>query len=71
MADGLAATLFELEAGCEGQMKVVCTAEELETYLRDDVLAAILHFEGAENLGPNPGALEVLYEAGLRSLGPV
>jgi membrane dipeptidase len=35
------------------------------------VLAAILHFEGAENLGPDPGALEELYEAGLRSLGLV
>jgi membrane dipeptidase len=35
------------------------------------VLAAILHFEGAENLGPDPGALEDLYEVGLRSLGLV
>jgi membrane dipeptidase len=30
-----------------------------------------LHFEGAENLGPDPGALEDLYEMGLRSLGLV
>jgi membrane dipeptidase len=35
------------------------------------VLAAVLHFEGAENLGPDPGALEALYEKGLRSLGLV
>ena len=34
-------------------------------------MAAILHFEGAENLGPDPGALEELYEVGLRSLGLV
>jgi membrane dipeptidase len=34
-------------------------------------LAAILHFEGAENLGPDLGALEGLYTAGLRSLGIV
>ena len=34
-------------------------------------MAAILHFEGAENLGPDPGALEELYETGLRSLGLV
>ena len=33
------------------------------------MLAAVLHFEGAENLGPD--LLEDLYEAGLRSLGLV
>jgi membrane dipeptidase len=52
-------------------MKVVRTAEELESCLRDGVLAAVLHFEGAENLGPDPGTLESLHEAGLRSLGLV
>jgi membrane dipeptidase len=49
----------------------VRTDEELERCLREGVLAAILHFEGAENLGPDPGALESYYEAGLRSLGIV
>ena len=71
IAGELAAILFELEAESGGQVKIVRTAEELETCLRDGVLAAILHFEGAENLGSDPGALEVLYEVGLRSLGPV
>ena len=70
-ADKLAATLFRMEAGSGGRMKVVRTAEELEGCLRQGVLAAVLHFEGAENLGPDPGALEALYEAGLRSLGLV
>jgi membrane dipeptidase len=37
--------------------------------LRGGVLAAVLYFEGAENLGPAP--LENFYEAGLRSLGLV
>ena len=71
MADGLAAELFRIESESEGQMKVVRTAEELESCLHNGVLAAVLHFEGAENLGPNPGALEDLYGAGLRSLGLV
>jgi membrane dipeptidase len=70
-ADELAKALFEIEAESEGQMKLVRTAEEIESCLRDSVLAAILHFEGAENLGPDPGALEDLYEMGLRSLGLV
>jgi len=68
-ADGLAAILFELES--EGGLRVVRTSEELEGCLTDGIVAAILHFEGAENLGPDPGALEDLYEAGLRSLGLV
>ena len=70
-ADGLARTLFGLEAGSAGRMSIVRTAEELALCLRDGVLAAVLHFEGAENLGPDPGALEELYDAGLRSLGLV
>jgi membrane dipeptidase len=70
-ADALADVLFKIEARSRGHMKIVRKAEELESCLRDGVLAAVLHFEGAENLGPDPGALEDLYETGLRSLGLV
>jgi membrane dipeptidase len=49
----------------------VRTADELEGCLRDGIVAAVLHLEGAENLGSAPGALENYYEAGLRSLGLV
>jgi membrane dipeptidase len=68
-ADGLVAGLFRLQA--ERGLKVVRTVDELEGCLREGVVAAILHFEGAENLGPDPGALEELYAVGLRSLGLV
>ncbi len=34
-------------------------------------IAAIMHVEGAEAIGPDLGELEVLYAAGLRSIGPV
>jgi membrane dipeptidase len=68
-ADELVASLFELES--EGGLRIVRTADELEGCLRDGTIAAILHFEGAENLGPDAGALEGLYETGLRSLGLV
>ena len=68
-ADELLAGLLRLRA--EGGLRVVRTADELEGCMRDGILAAILHFEGAENLGADPGALEVLYEVGLRSLGLV
>jgi membrane dipeptidase len=68
-ADGLVEGLFRLQS--EDGLSVVRTAEELEGCLSDGTVAAILHFEGAENLGPDPGALEELYEAGLCSLGLV
>jgi membrane dipeptidase len=70
-AGDLAAILFKMEAGSGEQIKVVRTAEEIESSLLSGVLAALLHFEGAENLGPDPGALEDLYKTGLRSLGLV
>ena len=70
-ADAMTRLLLRLEAESGGSLKVVRTAEEVEDCLEGGVLAAVLHFEGAENLGPEPGALEGLYELGLRSLGLV
>jgi membrane dipeptidase len=70
-ADAMTKLLFRLEEESEGNLRVVRTAAEIEGCIDDGALAAILHFEGAENLGPEPGALEELYELGLRSLGLV
>jgi membrane dipeptidase len=67
----MTANLFRLEAESDGQVKVVRTVDELITCLRKGVLAAILHFEGAEAIDPGLDALEVFYQAGLRSLGIV
>src|SRR5689334_13476371 len=67
----MTALLFRIEADSGGQLKVVRMADELAACLRDGVLAAILHFEGAEAIDPELNALEVFYRAGLRSLGPV
>ncbi len=71
MAIGVSAVLFRLEAASEGQFKVVRTARELAECLESGVVAAILHFEGAEPIDTNLDALEVFYQAGLRSLGLV
>jgi membrane dipeptidase len=65
------ATLFRIESESEGQVKVVRTTDELVRCLEEDILAAILHFEGAEAIDPHLDALEVFYQAGLRSLGIV
>jgi membrane dipeptidase len=71
VAIGMSALLFRAEAESQGQLKVVRTSDELATCLRDGVLATILHFEGAEAIDPKLNALEVFYQAGLRSLGLV
>ncbi|MGD1975117.1 MAG: dipeptidase [Desulfobacterales bacterium] len=63
------AGMFRLEAESEGQIKVVRTAGELTATLGQDVIAAVLHFEGAEAIDPDLNALDVFYQAGLRSLG--
>jgi membrane dipeptidase len=54
-----------------GHVRVVRAIEDLDRARADGVLAAVLHHEGAEAIGPGLEALEVWYAAGLRSLGPV
>lgn len=66
-----AARMFRIERESEGRVEVVRTAIELEECLEKGVIAAVLHVEGAEAIGPELDELEVLYQAGLRSLGPV
>jgi membrane dipeptidase len=68
---GMTALLFRIEAASEGQLAVVRSVAEIEACLREERLAAILHFEGADPIDTNLDALEVFYRAGLRSLGLV
>jgi len=70
-ANVLTNKLFRLEEESAGQLAVVRTAGEIESCLASGVMAAVLHFEGAENIGPDPSALGELYDMGLRSLGLV
>jgi membrane dipeptidase len=67
----LAARLFRDERASNGRLKVVRGVAELQQCLEQRVLAAIFHVEGAELIDPDLEALEILYQAGLRSLGPV
>ncbi|MHB9144871.1 MAG: dipeptidase [Symbiobacteriia bacterium] len=71
MTVDMMALLFRLEEQSKGRMRVVRTVAELQECLDSDCLGAILHFEGAEVIDPDLGALEVFYRAGLRSLGLV
>ncbi len=63
--------LSKIERESDGKVKVVLTVDDLTSCLREDIFSAILHFEGAEAIDPGLDALEVFYQAGLRSLGIV
>jgi membrane dipeptidase len=63
--------LFRWERAAAGAMKVVRTFGDLERCLADGTFAAVLHIEGVEALDTRLEALDVFFEAGLRSLGPV
>lgn len=65
----MAALLFRLEREAAGAIKVVRTLPDLQTCLDNGTLAMIFHIEGAEAIDRDLNALEVLYQAGLRSLG--
>ena len=65
------ADLFKLQAASDGQVKVVRRADELQSCIDAGIFAAILHFEGAEAIDEDLNALEVYYQAGMRSLGIV
>jgi membrane dipeptidase len=67
----MANLLFKIERESKGKFKVVRTIKELQMCLKTGVMAAIFHIEGAEAIDTNLETLEVLYQAGLRSLGPV
>lgn len=69
MAD--AATLFRIENLSEGKLRIVRTAAEIRRCMEDEVMAAVLHLEGADAIDTDLDALHVLHRAGLRSLGLV
>lgn len=65
------ASAYRLQALGDGEVKIVRVVEELTSAVDAGVLAMVLHMEGTEALKKDLDALGVLYEAGLRSLGPV
>lgn len=71
LAFAMSATLFKIETASNGKVKVVRSAQEVRRCLSSSVVAAILHFEGAEAIDTDLNALHVFYQAGLRSLGIV
>ncbi len=65
------AGLYRLEKHSNGAVRIVTTPQDVRECLSSGVLAAGLHFEGAEPIDPDLNALHVFYRAGLRSIGIV
>ena len=61
--------LYDIENDSSGKFQVVLTSQELENCLENDIMAAILHLEGAEPILPSLENLPMFYEKGMRSLG--
>ncbi|KKC38795.1 peptidase [Devosia epidermidihirudinis] len=68
---GQVSVLLRLEAASNGQIVVCRTAGEIRAATARGALAALLHIEGVEAIDKDLHMLDVLYAAGLRSLGPV
>ncbi len=64
-----ASILIELDR--RGDLILCRTAADVERAMAAGQIAAVMHLEGAEAIGPDMAALDVLYAAGLRSIGPV
>ena len=54
-----------------GALKICHTADDLRSCFSSGKMAAIMHMEGCEAIDADLHTLDVLYAAGLRSLGPV
>ncbi|GLK80370.1 dipeptidase [Methylopila turkensis] len=63
--------LLRIERASNGAVAICRSAAEIHAAMERNALAAVLHIEGAEAIGPDLDALHVLHAAGLRSLGPV
>ncbi len=67
----MAGILLAMARARPDALRVCRSAAEIGEAEAAGAIAAVLHLEGAEAIGPGLGELEVLYAAGLRSLGPV
>lgn len=65
------AGLFRVERASGGRLRMARSVADIHAARAEGAIAAILHLEGAEAIDPALDTLEALYQAGLRSLGPV
>lgn len=61
--------LANMEENSGGALKIIKEYGDIEACIKDNVMMAIAHIEGAEALEHNLGNLKKYYEKGLRSVG--
>lgn len=69
VTQGMIDLLFQWEEEASGELKVVRNGGELAHCLSSGVMAAVMHFEGAEAIEPDLANLTGYYDQGLRSIG--
>jgi membrane dipeptidase len=67
----LISLLVRMERASEGGIRICRSGREIRAAMTDGALAVVFHIEGAEMIDPDLKMLDVLYQAGLRSIGPV
>jgi membrane dipeptidase len=70
-AVAMIAGLFRIERASKGKVRICRSAEDIDGAAATGALAAVLHIEGAEPIDADLRMLDILYQAGLRSIGPV
>jgi membrane dipeptidase len=68
---GMASILFRIAEASDGRFRVCRSTADIRAAMAQDAVAAIFHIEGAEAIDPELQALDLLHQAGLRSLGIV
>jgi membrane dipeptidase len=65
------AILLKIERASRGSVAICESVAEIRSAIAREALAVVVHLEGAEAIDGDLNFLEVLYAAGLRSIGPV
>lgn len=64
------AIMYQLEQASEGRLRICRTVSEIEYCQRHQLIAAVLHIEGAGALDAELTRLDRFYDWGVRSIGP-
>jgi membrane dipeptidase len=65
------AILLKIERASRGSVAICKSVAQIRSAMEREALAVVVHLEGAEAIDGDLKFLEVLYAAGLRSIGPV
>ena len=71
IALAMAGHLLWMERISGGALTICRSAQEVRAAIEEGSIAAIMHMEGAEAIGPDLDALYSFHAVGLRSIGPV